>query len=356
LLLNNNTVYNFKNKEGYNLKNNDGYQLKNIKSNNLRKNTNYKLKNTKSINIKTNNNVNKKNNTINKTNNTINKTNNIFKNLKKLLLTKKPVTKINNIVGGLKKALLIGINYIEAPMYRLNGCINDVKNAQNLLNKYYPNCREFRILTDDSTNINLKPTKKNIIDSINWLVKDLKRGESVYFHYSGHGGLTIDYNKDEISGKDSCIYPINNGKIEMIIDDELKSILVNRIPTDCKCFAVLDSCHSGTALDLRFNINCPVQDKLIITQNNNYPKTKGSVIFLSGCLDTQYSADTVNSSNQPTGALTNALLDTWNKYGVNIKFKHMLWDIRTLLKTRGYEQIPQLSSGNSFDVNNVFKL
>ena len=197
---------------------------------------------------------------------------------------------------------------------------------------------------------------RNIIDSINWLVKDLKNGDSVYFHYSGHGGLTLDFNKDEISGKDSCIYPINNGKIEMIIDDELKSLLVNRIPTNCKCFAVLDSCHSGSAMDLRFNINCPALDKLIITQNNNYPKTKGSIIFLSGCLDSQYSADTVNSLNEPTGALTNALLDTWNTYGINIKFKHMLWDIRTLLKTRGYEQIPQLTSGTSFDVNNVFKL
>jgi hypothetical protein len=266
-----------------------------------------------------------------------------------------PNSKID-IIGGLKKVLLIGINYIEAPMYRLNGCINDVQNAKILLNKYYPNCSDFKILTDDNTNINLKPSKRNIIDSINWLVKDLKKGDSVYFHYSGHGGLTLDYNNDEISGKDSCIYPINNGNIEMIIDDELKSLLVNRIPTDCKCFAVFDSCHSGTALDLRFNINCPTQDKLIITQDNHYPKTNGSVIFLSGCLDTQYSADTVNSSNQPTGALTNALLDTWNKYGINIKFKHMLWDIRTLLKTRGYEQIPQLSSGNSFDVNNVFNL
>jgi hypothetical protein len=79
-------------------------------------------------------------------------------------------------------------------------------------------------------------------------------------------------------------------------------------------------------------------------------------IFLSGCLDIQTAADTVNSAKEPTGALTNALLDTWNTYGINIKFKHLLWDVRNLLKTRGYEQIPQLSSGNSFDINNKFKL
>ena len=285
-------------------------------------------------------------------------------NLKRLLikkpsgvLKKKPLKpEIKTISGGLKRVLLIGINYIESPGNTLNGCINDVKNVKNILNKFYPNCTQFKILTDDSTNISLKPTRKNIIDSINWLVKDLKKGDSVYFHYSGHGGLTLDFNKDEKSGKDSCIYPINNGNIEMIIDDELKNLLVNKIPDGSKCFAVLDCCHSGSGLDLRFNVNCPIPDKLTITQDANYAKTKGSVIFLSGCLDTQTAADTVNLINEPTGALTNALLDTWNNYGVNIKFKHLLWDVRNLLKTRGYEQIPQLSSGNSFDINDAFKL
>jgi len=284
-------------------------------------------------------------------------------NLKRLLLKttssvvkKKEVKKKEIVVGGLKKVLLIGINYLECPENTLNGCINDVKNIKALLNKFYPKCSQFKVLTDDSTNMSFKPTRKNIIDSINWLVKDLKKGENVYFHYSGHGGFTLDLNKDEKSGNDSCIYPINNGQIEMIIDDELKTLLVNRIPTGSKCFAVLDCCHSGSGLDLRFNVNCPIPDKLTITQDTNYAKTKGSVLFLSGCLDTQTAADTINLNNEPTGALTNALIDTWNNYGVNIKFKHLLWDVRNLLKTRGYEQIPQLSSGNSFDINDSFKL
>ena len=257
---------------------------------------------------------------------------------------------------GLKRVLLIGINYIEDSNNKLNGCINDIINIENKLRITNPECVEYRKLSDDLTDPLLKPTRKNIIDGINWLVKGLKSGESVFFHYSGHGGLTLDLSGDEISGNDSCIYPINNGNIEMIIDDELKTRLVNKIPIGSKCFAVLDCCHSGSGLDLRFNINCPNPDKLVITQLNNYPKTKGSVIFLSGCLDTQTSADTVNSVNEPTGALTNALLDTWNNYGIDIKFKHMLWDVRNLLQTRGYEQIPQLSSGNSFNVNNIFSL
>jgi hypothetical protein len=59
--------------------------------------------------------------------------------------------------------------------------------------------------------------------------------------------------------------------------------------------------------------------------------------------ETQTLADTVNTVAQQSGALTNALLDIWTTYGVNIKFTHLLWNIRKLLKQRGYTQILQLS-------------
>jgi len=268
--------------------------------------------------------------------------------------TQSKLSNTNN--QGLKKALLIGINYIEDPSNKLEGCINDVKNIKNQINRFYPNCTQFKILTDDSKNLSDKPTRKNIIDGINWLVKDLKYGDNVYFHFSGHGGLTIDLNNDEKTGMDSCIYPICDKNIEMILDDELKILLANKIPIGCKCFAVLDCCHSGSGLDLRCNIQSPSYGKLIVTQDNKYQKTNGSVIFLSGCMDSQTSADTVNHKAEPSGALTNALIDVWNTYGMNLKFKHLLWDIRKLLKDRQYEQIPQLSCGNSLDINDLFNL
>jgi hypothetical protein len=270
----------------------------------------------------------------------------------------KSQSKLSNIPSdqGLKRALLIGINYIEDPQNTLAGCINDVKNIKTQLNKFYPKCTEFKVLTDDSTNLNEKPSRQNIINGINWLVSGLKAGENVYLHYSGHGGLTIDRNNDEITGKDSCIYPISGKNIEIIVDDELKILLANKIPVGCKCFVVFDCCHSGSGMDLRFNIQCPAYGKLIISQDNKYQKTNGSVIFLSGCMDTQTSADTVNNRNEPSGALTNALIDVWNTYGMNIQFKHLLWDVRKLLKERQYTQIPQLSCGSSIDINDIFNL
>ncbi len=38
---------------------------------------------------------------------------------------------------GLKKVLLVGINYIEDPNNRLNGCINDVNNIKFQINRIY---------------------------------------------------------------------------------------------------------------------------------------------------------------------------------------------------------------------------
>ena len=262
---------------------------------------------------------------------------------------KVPITK------GLKKALLIGINYLESPGNRLQGCINDVKNIKKQLNKFYPTCKLIKVLTDDSTLLEKKPTRQNIIDGIHWLVKNLKPGDNVYFHYSGHGGLTVDRNNDEKSGMDNCIYPICDKNIEIILDDELKALLANKIPKGSKCFAVLDCCNSGSGLDLRVNIQCPSYGKLIVSQED-YQRTKGSVIFLSGCMDSQTSEESMNNKGELSGALTNALIEVWNTYGMNIKFKHLLWDIRKVLSEGHYEQIPQLSCGNTLDIKDVFSL
>lgn len=267
-----------------------------------------------------------------------------------------PVIKPPPPPKGLLRCLLIGINYVDIPVIQLYGCINDILNTQSHLRKYYPKCNQYKILTDMTA---VKPTRANILASIDWLVRGLVPGQNVYFHYSGHGGKVRDTNGDEITGEDSCIIPYDRFRTECITDDELRAALVEKIPPGCKCFAVLDSCHSGSAMDLRYMWQCPSFGKLSFTQDEHYPKSRGKVIFLSGCRDDQYAMDTVNEKGIPTGALTNALLYTWNTYKVGIKVKHLLWDVRKYLKDNGYEQIPQLSSSisisseESLDLNMV---
>lgn len=246
------------------------------------------------------------------------------------------------IPKGLVKALLIGINYEMIPELRLYGCINDALNTKSLLEKLYPACKNVRIMTDHTS---VKPSKAAIFEGIRWLVKDLKAGQTVYLHYSGHGTRVRDTNGDERSGADSCICSYDGNTVELITDDELRAYLVNQIPNGCKCVAVIDSCNSGTALDLRYTWKTTEPGKLTFDQDSSYAKTTGNVIFVSGCRDDQYAMDTVDAFGNGIGALTNALLITWKTYGTNLKLKHLLWDVRKHLKENGYTQIPQISTG-----------
>jgi hypothetical protein len=253
---------------------------------------------------------------------------------------------------GLVRVLSVGINYAGTP-YELAGCINDATNLQERLRTYFPSCIDYRLITDNTLE---KPTRANILAAISWLVGGLQPGQNVLMHYAGHGGTVRDTNGDEVSGLDSCIYPINGRKLETILDDELRDLLANRVPAGCKCFVLLDSCHSGSAVDLRYKWQAPSANSISYTENQKHTKTAGNILFLSGCQDTQLAADTVGIDGRPCGAATMALLETWKRYGSAIKIKHLLWDVRAFLKEYGYSQIPDLTSGTFLDMNDVFDL
>lgn len=256
------------------------------------------------------------------------------------------------MVPGLKRALFVGINYVNTP-YELYGCINDAVDMQKQAQAFFPACRDTRLLTDATP---MKPTRANIFASIDWLVTGLRPGENILFHYSGHGGRVRDRNGDEVSGLDSCLYAVNRQTLEPILDDDIRARLATRVPAGCKCFVVFDCCYSGTAVDLRCLWEATAPDRLSYREDQKYAKTAGTVVFLSGSRDTQVAMDTVSAEGRPCGALTMALLKTWKTYGRPIKFKYLLWDVRTYLRENGYEQVPQLSTGAFYDTNTVFDL
>jgi hypothetical protein len=204
---------------------------------------------------------------------------------------------------GLQRAALVGINYLRTP-YELAGCINDVIDMQAFLKQLYPACNEYRVITDQT---DVQPTRANILATIDWLVADLKPGQNVYFHFSGHGGQVRDTNGDEVSGMDSCIYPCNRGVMETITDDELRTLLAARVPAGCKAFVVLDCCHSGTAVDLRYLWAAPAATSLSYYEDKKYATLPGTVVFLSGCQDAQVAADTALRARAAAIAVAEAL-------------------------------------------------
>jgi hypothetical protein len=241
----------------------------------------------------------------------------------------------------MRRALLIGVNYVRNERNRLYGCVNDARRMQETLARIRPGV-EFRLLHDEGDAT--WPSRANILAGFQWLLEGLKPGDAVLVHYSGHGGLTIDRSGDESSGYDSCIFPIDeSGAVECVTDDEIRALLAERVPAQCKLTAIFDCCHSGTCLDLRYTLGGK-EAMIVLMENRRYRKTDAQVLFLSACTDAQVAEESVAPSGAPVGALTTALIAA---LGTSTKLNRILCAIRSELKAAGYEQTPQVSCGRA---------
>ena len=258
----------------------------------------------------------------------------------------------------MKYALLIGINY-TGTVNQLNGCINDVNNIHAFL-KSSQNYNIFITMTD---NTKIKPTKANILSAFNQIIKIVKPGDEIWLHYSGHGSLTRDTNRDEESGFDSCICPIDFQRAGFITDDIIRTNLALRIPKGAILYIVLDACHSGTGCDLRYKYddssyfidkNKQMPDKYVpsewaLVQSSyefkSYSKTQGEVYCISGCQDNQTSADAYIGGAY-AGALTSILLSALKTNPLQTyKWKHLLKDICCGEKINKFSQRTAITSG-----------
>ncbi|KAK5156448.1 hypothetical protein LTR04_005631, partial [Oleoguttula sp. CCFEE 6159] len=286
---------------------------------------------------------------------------------------------------GRRKALLIGINYF-GQRGQLRGCINDVKNMSTYLNGHFGYKREdMVILTDDQQNPMSQPTKQNILRAMHWLVKDARPNDSLFFHYSGHGGQTKDLDGDEEDGYDEVIYPVDFRQAGHIVDDEMHRIMVMPLQPGVRLTAIFDSCHSGSALDLPYiystqgilkepNLAKEAGQGLLgivssyargdlggmastamglfkkaTTGNDVYSrnirtKTSGAdVIMWSGSKDTQTSSD-AQIGGEATGAMSWAFVTALKK-NPQQSYVQLLNSIRDELEGK-YDQKPQLSSSH----------
>lgn len=99
------------------------------------------------------------------------------------------------------------------------------------------------------------PTKRNIQAGLKWLVKDCKAGDSLVFYFSGHGLRQPDFDNDELDGFDETICPLDFKTAGVILDNEINDTIVRPLKPGVRLHAIVDSCHSGTILDLSYVYN-----------------------------------------------------------------------------------------------------
>lgn len=269
-----------------------------------------------------------------------------------------------------KRALLVGINYYGTPA-QLSGCVNDV-NAMRELYRVRLHVTDFTVLTDVPGSTS-RPTKARILDGLEWLVAGCQRGDVLLLHYSGHGTTVRDTDGNEASGRDSTIVPCDYTSAGVITDDHLRRALCDMLPCGVTFFGVFDSCYSGSVLDLRYSYlddsrgPAPRRERgasrrslpdfsqwrgsTAAQENLSEPETAASIVMLSGCTDTQTSADAyIGGSYQ--GAMSWALQQSLGAVHLHgLTLAELLTRTRALLQTNGYAQVPQLDSGQLLDVN-----
>jgi hypothetical protein len=245
-----------------------------------------------------------------------------------------------------KFAVLVAINYTGTTS-ALNGCINDANHLKTFLMEkcgYLP--ENIMMLADD--NINVKPTKQNIINSFATLVSKAKTEQfnELWFSYSGHGSYVSDLNGDENDYCDEVLCPLDYSTAGMIDDDFIYTNLVAKLPSTATLFALSDSCHSGTVFDL------PYLYTTSLINNNNKNTHVANVISISGCRDNQTSADAYIAGKYE-GAMTWSFLNALSNTGYNVKISDLLAKMRTLL-LNNYTQVPQLALSISTDLDRYF--
>ncbi|XP_048548091.1 metacaspase-1-like [Triticum urartu] len=167
-------------------------------------------------------------------------------------------------------------------------------------------------LTQEEKDPNRWPTKDNIRLAMRWLVEGCTSGDSLVFHFSGHGVQKLDNNGDEVDGYDEALCPQDFEDRGVILDDEINETIVRPLGAGVKLHAIIDTCHSGTILDLPYLCRISRTGYWQWENHNRQPDAQkgtsgGLAISFSGCGDSQTSAESNTTAflgSPSTGAMT----------------------------------------------------
>ncbi|KAI3445741.1 hypothetical protein Pfo_002406 [Paulownia fortunei] len=276
-----------------------------------------------------------------------------------------------------KRAFLCGVTY-KKQKWELKGTAQDVKNMRDLLVEQFSFPIESILILAEEKSYK-PPTRKNIEDAFQWLMRDIQSGDSLVFYFSGHGLRQRDFQGDEIDGFDETICPVDYQTNGMILDNYINKAIVRPLIPDVTLHAIVDSCHSGTVLDLPhvYNINTGKWDDNSPPSGAYKGTSGGRAISFSACEDYQLAADTsaFSPEKEMTGAMTCTFIRAIKAAVANnqkITYQGILDSMHQTLKQahksgclsagirrvfhRKILQDPLLSSSEEFSTSTEFKL
>ncbi len=274
----------------------------------------------------------------------------------------------------MKKALLVGINDYPGTQNDLMGCVNDITNVYDVLVKYFGfQPGDITLLADK------RATTRAILDALGKLIAAGAPGDTLVFHYSGHGSQVADVEGDEADGKDEIICPYDfDWDTNYIKDDDFARIFKD-LRKGVALEVILDSCHSGTGTremildrtslstlpgtqlseaDLWSSPHCirprylaPPADvalradevfgrELPLARLGRAYAVTNHVLW-AACRDNQYSAD-ADVGGKPGGAFTYFFCRHVRDAAGRISRSDLVKRVKASLSHEGFSQVPQL--------------
>jgi hypothetical protein len=284
-----------------------------------------------------------------------------------------------------KKALLVGINDYPGTQNDLMGCVNDITNIYDILVKYYGfQPGDITLLADK------RATTKAILDSLLKLVAAGAAGDTLVFHYSGHGSQVADTEEDEADKKDEIICPWDFDWDGNYIKDDDFTRIFKDLKKGVGLEVILDSCHSGTGtremiLDrtslsalqrtqiseaqLWSSPHCirprylapPADVALRVDEVFGRERTLRRLargvtmnhVLWAACRDSQYSAD-ADVGGKPGGAFTYFFCRHIRDAAGRINRGDLIKRTRASLAHEGFSQVPQLECAETRRKAEVF--
>jgi hypothetical protein len=268
-----------------------------------------------------------------------------------------------------RKAFLVGINRYPDPRNNLKGCVNDVLLMAKTLREQYgfSGPADIKLLTDE------RATTANLRKGLEGLVGGAAPGDSLVFHYSGHGAQVRDIDGDELSDSlDEILCPYDLDWNHPFTDDDLAEIC-REVPKGTLLTVILDCCHSGTGLrnflrpdlPIRYKfLPAPVEvrhrseprienrgidrsvtltgpDKALPVRRFGISLTKTNAVLIAGCRSDQTSADAWIDGDYH-GALTYYLWRSLRELDWKGTYRKLISETGAALADHNYDQVPQL--------------
>jgi hypothetical protein len=188
-------------------------------------------------------------------------------------------------------AVIVGVS--EYPTLEKNlslvGPKHDALRVRDMLLQQGVNSKNIQVLADGIDKATL-PTKLNIVNAMTSLSKQVKAGDFVYLHFSGHGsqqpalqGSDLSDGLDEVFlPRDIGVWSEQTGMIEnSLTDNEMNVILTIIRNTGANVWVVFDSCHSGTmtrSVTGKKVVSRNVRPKLLGVENNTINVATRSIL------------------------------------------------------------------------------